>query len=1353
MARISLKAYNREVESLIDSGQIDQAIAHCRHILKFYPKHVDTYRLLGKAYLESRRYGDAADILQRVLSSVPEDFVSHVGMSIIREDEGNLDEAIWHMERAFEVQPANNAIQEELRRLYGRRDGLEPPKVRLTRGALARMYAKGDLHQQAISELRAALAEDPERLDLQSLLAYVYARAGQRAEAAETCNTLMRKLPYCLEANRVMAEVLANSERTSETHPYLSRVQALDPYAAHLSPTTNTIQKIPEQMISLEKLDWKPGQHPEDKPSQPDWAASLGVAVEGFKSDDETLPEWLTSADKIFSTADKEDDAAREHSILEVSPESEFPWEDTSETELTDWLPESGDESAIPASDDEIPEWMKDAGWTQTEKIDEAEQEISAPIQSKGELDFGQTESEELAEAEIPEWLRAMAPPNAHEEPEQDISEEEFSWLPEETEDQVPSWMEEAESETKSELTGLEDLWQETEKDQSEEEIPDWVLGEQEPPEEEIPSEWLSEAAEDQGPDVISMENADFEDTTQAEEMPTVSQEEEMPAWLKEALADDEITVAQEESASEPGGEQLEAEELPEWLRSLDLEESTSEEDTFEEEPSIEWLLEDEQPEEVSDQMTDQSYEEIREEEIAAPAEDIPDWLKEMQPEEEEAFTDLEDRESIPQANITPEEPQLADKAGPKDEEQAFDFEDEEAAFAWLESLAVQQGAEEALLMSTEERQEKTSEWLQEEHPLDESTSSEKEQEAVEEIFAQPEPLPLSEEEGAGTNEAQIIEWEPQFPEQEDEISEEEQAPASAEAIPDWLPEADAFDANTEQAEKVQETETGSPMPEEATFDLEDEDAAFAWLESLAVKQGADEALLMSPEERQAAEFDFQSETQEVEVEQAEEQPEISTEPTGEEILEQPISEMDLEAEIPFEQMQAKVEAESYREEGEPEQTEVSAPSEAVPVEQKVDEEKAQGFYEEDTKPVRVTPPDESSSTAETVPVVVSPEQPESAQEIKEPDVSPETEPEEETPPEEEPRTPPFVLDESPKDEDTDFAWLESLAVKQGADEALLLSSEERQETRPEWLPEAAEDTTTSEEDFEGETISEQEAPLEEGVEEEFETAEELPGDEEPTEEELEQPIPEADEIEKPGVEKYTPEMPAWLQELVAEEEFSEIEPATEETTVPPFTEETIESEEVPELPGWLAEVEKGKEASEQETWTPPEAPIRRLNLNEASLSELEKLPDIGFILAQSIVAYRETFGPYKEIDDLSQVSGIGSSTIDDLRQYVYVEPSEEPATLLEENQEVPETIKQARNLLNSGKLDDAIETYMTLINSHQFLSQVIQDLDTATGRYPQEFSIWQALGDAYLRSDQIREALDAYTKAEEFLR
>ena len=174
MAKIPLRAYNQEIERLIENGRTDEAIAHCRHILQVYPRYVDVYRLLGKAFLETQRYGDAADIFQRVLSSIPDDFVAQVGMSIIREDEGNLDEAIWHMERAFEVQPANSAIQDELRRLYGRRDGIEPPKIRLTRGALARMYTKGDLYQQALAEIRAAFAENPNRIDLQVLLADIY---------------------------------------------------------------------------------------------------------------------------------------------------------------------------------------------------------------------------------------------------------------------------------------------------------------------------------------------------------------------------------------------------------------------------------------------------------------------------------------------------------------------------------------------------------------------------------------------------------------------------------------------------------------------------------------------------------------------------------------------------------------------------------------------------------------------------------------------------------------------------------------------------------------------------------------------------------------------------------------------------------------------------------------------------------------------------------------------------------------------------------------------------------------------------------------------------------------------------
>src|SRR5512136_2495723 len=207
MDKISLRVYNQEIEGMISGGQLEEAIAHCHHILDSYSMHIETYRLLGKAFLESRRYGDATDIFQRVLNAVPDDFVSHVGMSIIRDDENKRDEAIWHMERAFEVQPSNPAIQNELRRLYGRRDGVEPPKIRLSRDALANMYSQGELFNQAIAEIRAVLAEDPNRPDLQVMLARAYLRGGHRVEAAEVATNLLKKYSYCQDALRTLVEV------------------------------------------------------------------------------------------------------------------------------------------------------------------------------------------------------------------------------------------------------------------------------------------------------------------------------------------------------------------------------------------------------------------------------------------------------------------------------------------------------------------------------------------------------------------------------------------------------------------------------------------------------------------------------------------------------------------------------------------------------------------------------------------------------------------------------------------------------------------------------------------------------------------------------------------------------------------------------------------------------------------------------------------------------------------------------------------------------------------------------------------------------------------------------------------
>jgi len=343
MAEISLRAYVRLIDDLIEQNQLDEAIAHCRRILETYPKHLETYRLLGKSYLEAKRFGDAADIFQRVLSAIPDDFVSHIGMAIVREDEGNIDSAIWHMERAFETNPANQVIQQELKRLFGIRDSIEPLKIRLTRGALAHMYANGDLYPQAIAELNAALQEDPNRPDLQVLLAEMYWLTNEPRKAADICNKILTDLPHCLVANRIMAAVMQSDQKSEDGAVYLRRVAALDPYTAFIESAMDDVARVDAESITIEKLEYIPGQDISDfLHKKPDWTSSLG--------------------EELATDEEPEEDAS---SWQDFVSNSDIPESDEAERIKTDPFTQD-----VPQDDTTIPDWMRDIGW------DEAEGEI-----------------------------------------------------------------------------------------------------------------------------------------------------------------------------------------------------------------------------------------------------------------------------------------------------------------------------------------------------------------------------------------------------------------------------------------------------------------------------------------------------------------------------------------------------------------------------------------------------------------------------------------------------------------------------------------------------------------------------------------------------------------------------------------------------------------------------------------------------------------------------------------------------------------------------------------------------------------------------------------------------------------
>ena len=52
-----------------------------------------------------------------------------------------------------------------------------------------------------------------------------------------------------------------------------------------------------------------------------------------------------------------------------------------------------------------------------------------------------------------------------------------------------------------------------------------------------------------------------------------------------------------------------------------------------------------------------------------------------------------------------------------------------------------------------------------------------------------------------------------------------------------------------------------------------------------------------------------------------------------------------------------------------------------------------------------------------------------------------------------------------------------------------------------------------------------------------------------------------------------------------------------------------------------------------------------KINLNTATVDELQKLPGVGAKVAQRILDFRKANGPFKKIEDLMKVQGIGEKT------------------------------------------------------------------------------------------------------------
>jgi len=566
MAQISLRAYVEYIEDRLARDALTEVVAQCRHVLGSYPKFIDVYRLLARALMEQEKNQDALDLFQRVLSADPNDFVAHIGISEVYHETGSLDQAIWHLERAYEQAPSNIDLQEAVKDLYAERDGQAPRKIHLTGGALARMYANGKLYDQALLELRKALAGDPERLDLLVLMANTLWNYHQYVEAGKLAGKIRQRLPNSIDANALLARMWLQFGKAAEAQPFLNTVKQLDPY---LSYEIEQGEDAPSDAFKLLMLDYTADRHATEIGAA-DWVSEIGaIAKERGVTGPlpaEAMPELepRSSITDIFGQAEPEPTPAQ---TQQESPEwlSEALASTSSPAEMEGYSPAEQPPPLPPDQPDWLSEALGSAGVITQPTEDTAPSQNTLPATELEEKPEPVPESFEpqmsAPASDAPDWMQEVLGSAASPAPPSPVegSDEVPDWLhevglapasepsisPPADSGDMPDWL--------AETLGQPAAQAEVLSDTAGSDMPDWLaetLGSEQTPIEETTSEWQAERLDNEfeveasTPDSLPF----VSDEPVPDLMDDLPANRDAPDWLDDILSgepEDAIATAQ----------------------------------------------------------------------------------------------------------------------------------------------------------------------------------------------------------------------------------------------------------------------------------------------------------------------------------------------------------------------------------------------------------------------------------------------------------------------------------------------------------------------------------------------------------------------------------------------------------------------------------------------------------------------------------------------------------------------------------------------------------------------------------------------------------------------------------------
>ncbi|XP_076448703.1 endonuclease/exonuclease/phosphatase family domain-containing protein 1-like [Babylonia areolata] len=97
------------------------------------------------------------------------------------------------------------------------------------------------------------------------------------------------------------------------------------------------------------------------------------------------------------------------------------------------------------------------------------------------------------------------------------------------------------------------------------------------------------------------------------------------------------------------------------------------------------------------------------------------------------------------------------------------------------------------------------------------------------------------------------------------------------------------------------------------------------------------------------------------------------------------------------------------------------------------------------------------------------------------------------------------------------------------------------------------------------------------------------------------------------------------------------------------------------------------------------------INVNTANIFQLIKIKGVGMSLAENIVIYREKNGPYKSLDDLVKVKGIGAGILSAIRPYLSLDSSPEPSAITSPRSPSPKPCAAQNGKVPKGSGDTSL--------------------------------------------------------------